>query len=697
MIRVLAMAGFAPFVMAQIDTVTMGCPRRLNFDLSSDGTNVTLEWTAATDPTGTVYTPNYGGTCTTGANGGPFGSGTAANSPDCPTNGVPFGMNSTHQLDQTGAIYPGYAPFSPTASGIVRVTNIAYDAENGGRAVDLLVQVIPDALMVPYTSLVEMKFNSVVMPWNNDVPATQFRLTDGGLVALGYGVLPASCPSGDLVGVSLPFCTGAVGYGAEYDLKFVYGDTFSYTSWDLVDPPLDPYYVVFWDVDGDRVSNGLLNSNFTDVAGNPPAAQENGLFPSSLVSEELFEVQAVFNAQALVFSGSSLIVDSSTQAVVQGTGPPAGVNGNVQTDFSSNPYRDVNAAFSAVNEPAVAVYQVQPLTTGFRILIGAVSAVGRQYRYNGLEQPYGLIRTGNGVTSPNGPFPKRQNDRGFILSLLYPEPYCDCDDECPAECADPATADANCARNPNCVCPDACQVANPPGVCGASAQCPSVACPAECDQTNSSSILYDYYAYCRRNPNCACPAKCSGCATEAPGSATCALDCDQFAGCSTSPPSPFCVSPSPPPFPPPFPPLPCASWCNANTCGDHLCGGCSDCEAVAAGTYCASWCNVYTCEESLCSGCTACSSPSASTCSSWCSAYTCWGSCEQCAVCTQVANNAYCASWCNAYTCGGVFSGLCGGCTECAAVDSGAYCASWCNAYTCGGIFSHLCGGCSEC
>lgn len=176
-------------------------------------------------------------------------------------------------------------------------------------------------------------------------------------------------------------------------------------------------------------------------------------------------------------------------------------------------------------------------------------------RITGYEQPYGLA-----PQQENGPFPKRQNDRGNIFTMLYPEPLCECTDPCPQECADPATASAECARNPGCVCPDACTGVNPPSVCGASPDCPSVACPAECDFSAASAApLAQYYAYCRRNPNCACPPKCSGCDSASPGEAGCASDCDSFAGCSTSPPAPECfpLQAVPPPSPaPPSPSLP---------------------------------------------------------------------------------------------------------------------------------------------
>lgn len=540
------------------------------------------------------------------------------------------------------------------------------------------------------------------MPWNNDVPATQFRLLPSGLLGVGFGLLPSKCPTlnNALVSAAIPFCDNnpnldPQGYGTEFRGDFIYGDTFNWTSYDIVDPPIEGVDIIFWDVDGDRVQNGLgAGSPLNDIAGVPPVAQDAGnVFPGSIAFEEALEIQSVKDASKVIFTGSSIAAGffSSTgigNVYISGTAPV-----NNPTNLLVNPYEDLTAFSDPRNEPAIGIYRNRDITT-FNILVAGISAVGRQYRTNG--QPWNLDASVS---------PKRQNDRGYFFSIMSPEPVCTCADACPAECADVTTAPSYCARNPNCACPDSCKVVGAPAECGGSATCPSVACPAECAQNHP---LRGYYAYCKTNPNCPCPNECSLCsATVTPGCdpaqnadcQNCDYECPGYVSCSLAP-AATCAKPSPPPFPPPFPPLPCLGWCTANTCGNEECKGCSTCETVAAGNYCAGWCNAYTCasEHELCQGCSVCSAPTSSaTCHSWCSAYTCFGQCSSCSVCGQVAAGSYCASWCNAYTCGGLFTGLCGGCSECSEVSSNSYCASWCNAYTCGGIFSGLCGGCSTC
>lgn len=161
----------------------------MQYDLSSNNPAVSFEYTAATDPTGTVYTPSSLAACPSGT------TGNGASNENCPTDGVPYGMTSTIQYEQNGATFAGHAPFDPLSSGIVRVKNIAYNAENNNRPVDLMLTLVPDPDMATYIDTLNMSYNSPVMPYNNDVPATQFRLTSGGLVAVGYGGLPARCTS----------------------------------------------------------------------------------------------------------------------------------------------------------------------------------------------------------------------------------------------------------------------------------------------------------------------------------------------------------------------------------------------------------------------------------------------------------------------------------------------------------------------
>lgn len=133
-------------------------------------------------------------------------------------------MNHVLQYDQFGASYAGHGPFSPTSSGKVRIMNVAYDYENGNRPVDAILQLIPNGQMATYTDLLQMSYNSPVMPWNNDVPATQFRLTESGLVALGYGGLPAHCTStGNLVDNEMAnFCADVQGRGKPLIMSAVF-------------------------------------------------------------------------------------------------------------------------------------------------------------------------------------------------------------------------------------------------------------------------------------------------------------------------------------------------------------------------------------------------------------------------------------------------------------------------------------------
>jgi hypothetical protein len=758
---------FNPLVSGQVGALhaNMGCPRRLAFDLSSatnEAIGSKIEWTAATAPTGTVYSPATATACPSGINSGGITSNLAARNQNCPTNGVPFGMNSATQYDQAGGTNAGFGPFSQTASGKVRIKNVATDSASTppNRVVDILISIIPDASMFIYTPALKMEYNSPVMPWNNDVPATQFSLSKGGLIGLGFGIKTATCvdltqpptyplQTPSLSAVNFPYCgptqpnNGQAlfnnfprGYAAEYLVEFVYGDsTFSFGSYQAVSPPLTNFYVVFWDVDGDHVDNSLEGSTLTDVAGVPPVAQTGtGTFPPSEIYEDLQEVNAVRDAMFLIEHGDATINASfgisSSDKYIYGKGPPfAGrasdtptpfTGGNVATDFSVNPYQDAYelAYENALSKPAIGKYLVPDGQTQFKIMIGGITGVGRQYRHsNSASRPYGIRATSTSTTNyagqygnpnmplgptlvdnANGPLPKLQNDRGYLMSILYPEPRCTCETPCPAECAPTAQNPPTwCARLPQCTCPSTCQVTNPAPECSIHCGCPTQACPAVCTQAQTASSKF-YYTFCKANPQCACPAECSACTGANGGTAVCPSVCMEFASCPGGKGCESCAGPLPPPFPPPFPPLPCHGWCNANTCDKAECKGCSTCDHVATGSYCASWCNTYTCSDSLCHGCGVCSAPaSSSTCHSWCSAYTCFGSCTSCAVCGQVATSSYCAKWCNAYTCGGLFSGLCGGCSECAEVNSNSYCASWCNSYTCGGVFTGLCGGCSEC
>jgi len=678
----LAVVGLA-LVSAQERNRNVGCTRRIAFDFASD-TNpaVSIEWTSSNDPTGTVYTPDQNNLCTTGLGG--FGS----SGPTCPTDGLPYGMTGP----MGGAFDSGNAP-----SGKIRIRNVANDAFSTppGRPIDLVLSVVPDVEMTAYTSLLEMGFNSPVMPYDNDVPATQFRLLPTGLVGLGFGLLPANCPYATptrTAGADVPFCNqlnSTVGKAAEYLGEFVYGgNNFNYAAMEPVSPPMDPIDVVFFDVDGDDVNNGLGGgaSPLTDQAGVPPVPQDNDptnglVFPASIVQEQALEYQAVRNASLVSYVGSEVVLGEFDDPTVGAGGYVHGrAPANVPTDLFVHPYEDLNASFTPTNQQAMAIYKTQQITR-FNIMIGGLSGVGRQYRGGA---PYAI--------------PKRQNDRGYFFSLLYPEPLCTCNDPCPPECADTTTAPTYCARNPNCGCPAACIVPpplQPPNECGASCVCPSIRCtPAVSPECFGP--LRGYYAYCKRNANCGCPSYCSACsATVRPGSdVNCAIICDQFVGCPGVE-CPTCSAA--PPFPPPFPPVQCDAWCNEYTCGSEECSGCSICSSVSSGSFCAGWCNMYTCGHEHCRGCSSCYASSGSSCSPWCSAYTCFGSCTSCSVCQQVASNSYCASWCNAYTCGGMLSGLCGGCSECSAVNAGTYCASWCNSYTCGGMFSSMCGGCSAC
>lgn len=149
--------------------------------------------------------------------------------------------------------------------------------------------------------------------------------------------------------------------------------------------------MIFWDVDGDRVNNALGQTNYTDIASNPPEPQEaNGDFPNSELLEELYEMQSVFNASN-IFAGSAITRISSPygHTVLRGNGPGGySISGNVPTDFSSNPYVQLSSAFAPTNEPAIGIYQLPVGTTGFKMLVGSVSGVGRQYR-SAVHHEYG--------------------------------------------------------------------------------------------------------------------------------------------------------------------------------------------------------------------------------------------------------------------------------------------------------------------
>jgi hypothetical protein len=199
--------------------------------------------------------------------------GFAANwNPNCPSDGVPFGLNASSWVAND---YPSVSnPMGMQSSsqpyltgvfpdGFMRVRNIAKDndvLENPNipdffAAVDLLILVMEtDAEYNPRGQAIteyeppgtnppdiaplalDVEYNTIKKSWDEPNPklrASQFRLNPDGLACLGYGLRPSTCASGSVVDFKTAYCVDGsqtTGRGTEFELQYVYGALLDYVE-----------------------------------------------------------------------------------------------------------------------------------------------------------------------------------------------------------------------------------------------------------------------------------------------------------------------------------------------------------------------------------------------------------------------------------------------------------------------------------